>query len=215
MCRDCGRFTKRGGWIINVLVVAAHPDDEVLGCGGTIMKHVGAGDAVKVLIMTNGRSCVPAAKAANRFMGSDVVFMGFPDQMMDTIAFVHIVQRIEQYINGIDIVYTHFRDDLNLDHRLTYQATMTACRPLPGSTIKKILCFEVLSSTEWGKGFEPNYFVEIDISDKWRALEFYSAEMRSFPHPRSIEVVADLANLRGATAGIPSAEAFMVERIIC
>jgi LmbE family N-acetylglucosaminyl deacetylase len=179
------------------------------------MKHIGAGDAVKVLIMTNGRECVPAAKAANRFMGSEVAFMRYPDQMMDTGPFLSIVQKIEKHTEGIDIVYTHFGGDLNLDHRLTYQATMTACRPLPGSTVKKILCFEVLSSTEWGKGFEPNYFVEVDIWDKWRALDFYEAEMRKFPHPRSCEGVQYLAYLRGASVGVGVAEAFMMERIIC
>jgi len=148
-------------------------------------------------------------------MGSEVIFMGFPDQMMDTVPFLSIVQKIEKHIDDIDIVYTHFGGDLNLDHRLTYQATVTACRPLPGSTITKILCFEVLSSTEWGKGFEPNYFVEIDIEEKWRALDFYEAEMRDFPHPRSRECVLDLANLRGASVGVGVAEAFMTERIIC
>ena len=203
---------------MNVLVVAAHPDDEVLGCGGTILRHVEDGDNVKVLIMAEGRDgdgLRQAAINANRFMGSTVEFLRLPDQKMDTVPFLDIVQSIEQYTDGIDIVYTHFGGDLNLDHRLTYQATMTACRPLPGSTIKQILCFEVLSSTEWGKGFEPNCFISIDILDKWRILECYAEEMRDFPHPRSFGSVLDLANLRGATVGIPAVEAFMVERIIC
>ena len=203
---------------MNILVVAAHPDDEVLGCGGTISKHTEAGDVVKVLIMTEGREGDPqtrAAKAANRFMGSTVEFMRFPDQKMDMVPFLEIVQKIEEHIKNIDVVYTHHKGDLNLDHRLTYQATVTACRPLPGSTVKKILCFEVLSSTEWGAGFEPNYFVGIDISHKGRILDFYEAEMREFPHARSRASVRALVNLRGVTVGIPSAEAFMVERIIC
>ena len=208
---------------MKVLVVAAHPDDEVLGAGGTIAKHVAKGDEVSVLIMTPGREGgeIPdAAEAANSILGATFLWLDdYPDNKMDTIPLLDVVKSVEYFIDNLkpDIVYTHHAGDLNIDHRITHQAVMTACRPLPGCSVKTILCFEVPSSTEWGQGFEPNWFVDIEgfWDKKYAALNAYRSEMRDFPHPRSCTAVWSLARWRGATVGVELAEAFMVARRIC
>ncbi len=207
-----------------ILVVAAHPDDEILGCGGTIAKHTNNGDDVHVLILAEGitsRGSVDGlpelrtvAEKANRFLGASVSFRDFPDNKMDSVPLLDVVKEVEKVIQDIqpEVVYTHYENDLNVDHQITYQAVMTACRPLPDSIVKTILSFEVPSSTEWGTGFCPNWFVEIDIHKKIHALRFYEMEMRKLPHPRSYEAVEYLAKWRGASVGVRGAEAFMLRR---
>ncbi|RDE22575.1 PIG-L family deacetylase [Motiliproteus coralliicola] len=217
-----------------VLVVAAHADDETLGCGGTIAMHVSQGDSVTVMFMTDGVSSrnnnsddssrrKTASNQAMTALGvSDVRQLNFPDNKMDSVPLLDVVKHIEIVIDDIkpEIVYTHFALDLNVDHRVTHSAVMTACRPLSWSSIKKILSFEVLSSTEWNSSsieqFFPNYIV--DISDFWNkklaALKCYDDEMRKFPHSRSYKCVEALAILRGASHGFNKAEAFTVERIL-
>ena len=144
----------------------------------------------------------------------------YPDNEMDSVPLLDIVKSVEAFVQNIkpDIVYTHHAGDLNIDHRITHQAVMTACRPLPGSSVKTILCFEVPSSTEWGQGFEPNWFVDITefefLGKKYDALDAYGSEMRDFPHPRSHKAVLNLGRWRGATVGVEMAEAFMVARAI-
>jgi len=217
-----------------ILVVAAHSDDEVLGCGGTIAKHVANGDNVTVMFMTDGVSSrdsnsdevdlrVTASSEAMKMLGvKGVKQFNFPDNEMDSVPLLHVVKKIECVINDIkpNIVYTHFAHDLNIDHQVTHSAVMTSCRPLQGTSVKKILSFEVLSSTEWNSPsqtqFTPNYIV--DITKYWDkkllALQCYGEEMRAYPHSRSFLCVEALAILRGATNGIDKAEAFYVERIL-
>ena len=218
-----------------ILIVAAHPDDEVLGCGGTIARHVASGDAVTVMFMTDGvssrgegstnevddRHC--AAMQAMQSLGvSDIRQLNFPDNQMDSVSLLEVTQAIEAVILDIHprIVYTHFAHDLNVDHRVTHSAVMTACRPQSCSSVKTILSFEVLSSTEWNSPSQPSFVPQyiVDISEYWElkltALKCYSAEIREFPHSRSYETVEALAALRGATHGVGKAEAFYVERII-
>ena len=217
-----------------ILIVAAHPDDEVLGCGGTMARHASEGDEVYVVFMSDGvtsRTGVEsnevevrkqAAKDASNILGivQSLRFLGFPDNRMDTVALLDIVQTLEQVINEIEpeVVYTHHSGDLNIDHKITHQAVMTACRPQPGFCVREIYSFEVLSSTEWSTNnpFIPNYFV--DISDtlelKVSAIKAYNSELRTFPHARSIESIKALAKYRGASMGIRAAEAFKVERLI-
>ncbi|MDO6507257.1 PIG-L deacetylase family protein [Colwellia sp. 4_MG-2023] len=221
----------------SVLVVAAHSDDEALGCGGTIAKHIAQGDQVTVAFMTNGvasRLDTPehntnatkresAAQLALKALGvSNFHQFDFPDNKMDTVALLEVTQAIESVISACkpDTIYTHFGHDLNIDHRITHKAVMTACRPQSWSSVKKILSFEVLSSTEWNSpsinAFQPHYIV--DISNYWNkklaALKCYEDEMRDFPHSRSYQCVEALAILRGATHGFEKAEAFFVERIL-
>lgn len=220
----------------SVLIVAAHADDEVLGCGGTIARHIANGDDVSIVFMTNGVAARDnaekktnaisnrkiAAQLALRTLGvNDIHQFNFPDNRMDTIALLDVVQALEGVISlsKPDTIYTHFLNDLNVDHQFTHKAVMTACRPQQGSAVNKILSFEVLSSTEWNSpslnAFKPQYIVDISKfwDDKVASLKCYDLEMRKFPHSRSYECVEALAVLRGATNGFNKAEAFHVERI--
>ena len=217
-----------------VLVIAAHPDDEILGCGATMARHAAAGDEVHVLIVGEGETSRgaggdavadrgAAAKAAAKAVGAHAPRMlGLPDNRLDSLALLDIVQPIEKAIDAVrpDTVYTHHAGDLNIDHRIVHQATVTACRPLPGQRIRALYAFEVLSSTEWsgqvGPAFAPNCFVDVvdHMEQKLTALRCYDSEMRPFPHARSYEAVQALATLRGASAGLAAAEAFLVIRLI-
>jgi LmbE family N-acetylglucosaminyl deacetylase len=215
---------------MNVLVVAAHPDDEVLGVGGTIARHSKAGDTVHILIVAEGATSraegsaedvdrlIEAAKRAAETLGAEVPkLLGLPDNRLDTVALLDIIQPIEKVVRKIspEIVYTHHGNDLNLDHRIVHQATVTACRPLPGSSVRRLFGFEAPSSTEWstqslGPAFNPTHFVGIadTLDAKTAALECYEMEMRPFPHPRSTEAITALAQVRGSHAGLAAAEAF-------
>ena len=221
----------------HILVVAAHPDDEVLGCGGTIARHIKDGDNVSVVFMADGVTSRDSAivkesvqernssavDACNKLGIKNTYFLGFPDNRMDSIALLDVVKEIEKIITEIvpHTIYTHHYGDLNIDHQVTHQAVMTACRPEPSCCVKEIYTFEVLSSTEWASpnidnAFIPNMFVDITdtLEQKMAALECYHEEMRHFPHSRSIESVEALAKFRGASIGKSAAEAFAVLRVI-
>jgi len=223
-----------------ILVVAAHPDDEILGCGGTMAIHSIKGDEVYVLILGEGitsrdvkrdrkkrdkeiKELRRGIEAANKVVGTKRTFLyDFPDNRFDSVPLLDIIKVIEKVKNEVvpDIVYTHHHGDLNIDHRLTFQAVMTACRPLKGESVKEIYSFEVPSSTEWSpdnsKYFMPNYFVNIKdtIGKKTLAMKAYKSEMREFPHPRSAKAIENMAKTRGVNVGFEYAEAFMVVRII-
>ena len=221
-----------------VLVIAAHPDDEVLGCGGAIARHTALGDQVHVLFMADGETSrhvsdadvlvdVSESKRREAAQGAlDVlsvgerIFLDWPDNRLDTIPMLDLVQSIEPVIMRLrpDIIYTHFEGDLNIDHQKTARAVFTACRPQPEFSVTKIICFEVLSSTEWNpaQSFMPNYWVDVSeyLSIKEKALAFYDQEMRPYPHTRSYQNVRQLAGVRGATIGVEYAEAFMIVRMI-
>ncbi len=215
-----------------VLVVAAHGDDEALGCGGTMARHKAQGDAVDVLLVADGVTSrgaaadagprQAAAAEAARILGSERPrFLNFPDNRLDTVALLDVVQAMEEVIAEVhpDIIYTHHGGDLNIDHIITHRAVMTACRPVPGQPVQAIYGFEVQSSTEWGSvdqdsQFRPTHFVEISqqLKAKLAALDCYKDEMRPFPHARSGEAVTALARLRGSQVGLNAAEAFTVLR---
>ncbi len=216
-----------------ILIVAAHPDDEVLGCGGTIIKYTDMGNKVYVVYMSDGVTSRneendierrnAAAFSSCQILGVEPPkFLCLPDNKMDTVPFLDIVQLLEKVIDEIkpSIVYTHHSGDLNIDHRLTHDAVMTACRPIPGSCIREIFSFEVLSSTEWGVSnnnpFIPTKFVDIGntLERKMLALHAYNEEMREFPHSRSFESVKSLAKVRGSSVGIEMAECFQTIRRI-
>lgn len=219
----------------NVLVIAAHADDEALGCGGTIAKHVAQGDLVNLIFMTNGvgsrdnnsgSDTALRASALSQAMAvlavNEYKCFDFPDNQMDSIPLLTIVKAIEEVINKFQpsIVYTHFSHDLNIDHQITHQAVMTACRPISSSSVKEIYSFEVLSSSEWNSSSQTNFQGQciVDISQYWhkkaQALQCYQEELRDFPHSRSLKCIEALATLRGATHGFAKAEAFQVERIL-
>ncbi|MCB1750481.1 MAG: PIG-L family deacetylase [Gammaproteobacteria bacterium] len=221
---------------MQVLVVAAHHDDEVMGCGGTIARHAAAGDQVHLLIMADGVTSRDdpglatsgleyrndACRAAANILGiSTVQQLGYPDNAMDTLPLLEVVKQVESVVRRIlpHTIYTHHLGDLNIDHRLTHEAVITACRPQPDECVRRILTFEVLSSTEWQSPshrspFVPNHFVEITAHShtKLKALNCYQAEMRDYPHSRSFQSVEALSRFRGASVGVEMAEAFMVIR---
>lgn len=222
-----------------VLVVAAHPDDEILGCGGTMVRHAQAGDSVHVVIMAEGvtsrspardldthqhqlRHLADIAREANRLLGAaSVTLHGLPDNRMDSVDRLDVTKLVEAELARLRpaIVYTHHVGDLNIDHRVVHDSVVTACRPLPNSCVRTLAFFEVPSSTEWqlptsGAVFAPNWFIDISetLAIKLEALRVYRDEMRPWPHPRSPEAVEHLARWRGATSGIQAAEAFMLGR---
>ncbi len=218
-----------------VLVVAAHPDDEVLGCGGVIARHADAGDRVYPFILAEGATSrggatggdetellQEAARNAARVLGAEPPrFGGLPDNRLDSVPLLDVIKRIEAVVEELEpsIVYTHHGGDLNIDHRIAHQAAVTACRPLPGAAVRTIYAFETVSSTEWASdaiagAFRPTRFVDISaqLDRKMEALGCYAVEMRPFPHARSKEAVAALARVRGASAGVTAAEAFAVVR---
>lgn len=216
-----------------ILVVAAHSDDEALGCAGTIAKHVDNGDNVFVVFMTDGVAArgssagsnerYAASEAALSVLGVKKAFrFSFPDNQMDSVPLLSVVQQVETVVAEIspNIVYTHFAGDLNVDHQITHKAVMTACRPQSWCSVKEIYCFEVLSATEWSPRTSPSFIPNkvVDITAYWdqkiAALSAYKSEMRCFPHSRCLKSVEALANLRGCTHGVARAEAFYVERII-
>lgn len=221
----------------NILVIAAHPDDEALGCAGTIAKHIDNNDKVKIVFLTDGemsrdnandqliRSRKKNAISSLKILGvkkNDIMFNSFPDNALDGVPLIRIVKIIEHIKKDYkpEIVYTHFGNDLNVDHKAVYNATLVAFRSVPKSTVKKILCFEVLSSTEWASkissSFNPNYFVNIDkfFKKKISAIKKYKKEIQDEPHSRSIKNIENLASFRGMSCGIKYAEAFYAERII-
>jgi len=219
----------------SILIVAAHADDEVLGCGGTIARHVAEGDRVHVVFMADGvgsrgagesNQLVTRINARNRaiqILGVENWHsLDFPDNCMDSVPLLDVVQSLEPIIEKVQPtrVYTHHHGDLNVDHRITHQAVMTACRPVPGSSVREILTFEVLSSTEWATPrvapFVPNVFVDISdyLPKKLEALAAYEMEIHSTPHSRSVAHVEALARHRGNCAGVEGAEAFEVVRVL-
>lgn len=219
-----------------VSAVVAHPDDEVLGCGGALRRHVVAGDEVSILILADGemsrasagkaeieRRKSAAVMAAEALGIAHVVLHEFPDNRLDTVAALDIAKVAEAHIRevGPDTIYTHHSGDVNIDHSSVHRAVVTACRPQAGQTVDTLLFFEIPSSTEWqppgsAAPFLPNWF--IDISDaleaKMNALKAYDHEMRPWPHPRSYRGVESLARWRGATVGCEAAEAFILGRRI-
>jgi LmbE family N-acetylglucosaminyl deacetylase len=220
-----------------ILVVASHTDDEVLGCGGTIARHIAEGDIVHIVFMADGvgsrgRDSIQsgALQIRNQARNEALCILGvtnfydleFPDNRMDSVPLLEVVQALEPIIEHVQPVrvYTHHYGDLNVDHRITHQAVMTACRPIPGCSVREILLFEVMSSTEWATPgiatFVPNSYVDISdyLPKKLEALAAYHMEMRESPHARSIKNLEYLSRHRGNCLGINAAEAFMVVRII-
>jgi N-acetylglucosamine malate deacetylase 1 len=219
-----------------ILVIAAHPDDEVLGCGGTLARHASAGDVVHTLFLADGETSregssvhssetrLRNANAAAEILGICApITLGLPDNRLDSVALLEVVKAVEQIMAHINptIIYTHHGGDLNIDHRVAHQATMTAARPLPDSKVGAIYSFETPSSTEWstaaiGPAFAPNHFVNINdwAARKKAALACYDAELHNFPHARSHVAIEALATWRGASVGLRAAEAFVVERTV-
>jgi len=218
----------------SILIITAHPDDEVLGCGGTIARYTGQGVQARVIFLADGiaardgmdsealqRRQSAARKAADCLGLQSVSFGKFPDNRLDTVDLLDIVKTVEGAIEQYqpDTVLTHHIGDVNIDHQRVHQAVVTACRPQQGYPVQTLLFFEVPSSTEWqppgsAPAFVPNWFVDISstLDCKLKALDAYSEELRAWPHPRSIQGIEALARWRGATVGVEAAEAFVLGR---
>ncbi len=219
---------------MRVLVISAHPDDETLGVGGTITRHVRDGDDVTVMIVTDGVTARhdvtgpqrDAVRKACAVLGvEDVRLAGLPDQRLDGGPLLEVIKPIHELVKELEpeVVYTHHRGDANQDHRTIFAATMVAVSPIVGNPVRRVYCYEVSSSTEWAPpmpewSFQPNHFVDISqtLETKLEAFEAYrethQTEVKRYPHPRSPEAVRVYAQQRGISVGMESAEAFMLIR---
>lgn len=215
-----------------VLMIAPHPDDEVLGCGGTISKHVRAGNEVYVCIVTKAytpewsddfiKNRSEEIKKAHKILGiHKTLFLDLPTVKLDTFPQVDLNAAIFEMVFNVDpeIVYIPHKGDLNKDHRLVHYASLVATRPA-NRNIKKILSYETLSVTEWGSTIEPfipNFYTtlsEEDFKKKIEAMKAYSSELKPYPHPRSLEIIEALAKKRGSEIYVNYAEAFILIREI-
>lgn len=217
---------------MNILIVASHPDDEVLGCGATSAKLACLGSEIHPFIlgqgaMSRGEKCAQknkdlkqAARQVAATLGTKPpIFLDLPDNRFDSLDLLDIVQPIEQIIHEIQpvMILTHHANDLNIDHQKTFQAVLTAARPMQNSTVQEILCFETPSSTEWGFGkigsqFNPSVFYDVTnhFDQKIKALKYYEMEMREFSHPRSYKAIKVMAEKWGSVIGYSMCEAFEV-----
>lgn len=213
-------------------MVGAHPDDEILGAGGTLARHVRRGHEVHAVVVSEGAgSRYPddmvatlekdARRAADAIGFASLQLQALPDQRLDTVPLIELTQLIESVIEAIapHVVYTHFPGDVNADHGSVARATWTACRPYAQPQLRRFAVFETPSSTEWawpvsGSGLEPNLFVDVaeTLDLKLAAMECYESELRDYPHPRSIRALVERAAYWGSQIGRPAAEPFRILR---
>lgn len=223
-----------------ILVAAAHPDDEVLGCAGTIARLAREGHEVHILILGEGitsryekrsqaeekliRQLHGHARAVGKMLGArSVNFERFPDNRFDGLPLLDVVKKVERQIDQVrpEVILTHHPGDLNVDHRATFRAVLTASRPVNGCPVKELYTFEVASSTEWAfqqlqPAFRPNVFVDISstVEKKVKAMRLYKGEVRAFPHPRSPQAIRAVTRRWGTVVGLPDVEAFELARSI-
>jgi LmbE family N-acetylglucosaminyl deacetylase len=215
-----------------VLVLAAHPDDEILGMGGTIAVHADAGDDVRIVCVTDGSSSQypgdaeirerkygEARRAASELGVEDYVHLELPDMRLDTLAHVELNRPVEEQVEDFrpEIVYTP-HPDVNLDHRALFDSAMVATRPTPDQVVRRVLTYAPTSSTEWtpaGRNwFVPNWFVDVTatMQRKLAAFAHYETERRAYPHPRSEQALEAYARFYGASVGCEFAEPFVLIR---
>ena len=224
----------------SILVVAAHPDDEILGCGGTMTRLAGEGHEVRIAILAEGMSSryahredadqqqlqhlhARAQQAADKVGAKELVLCKPPDNRLDTVPLLDVVKMVEDLVARFrpEIIYTHHPGDLNVDHGVVHRAVLTATRPMTGQCVRDVYAFEVPSSTEWAfqrlePSFRPNVFVDIadSLETKIAALACYDTETRKFPHPRSPEALRAIATRWGSVVGLQAAEAFELIRSV-
>lgn len=220
---------------MKVLVIAPHMDDEVLGSGGVIARHVEQGDRVWVVIAANrayGHRYFPSsirqeeacARRAQKVLGyHHLEFLRLPDEKLDQ-GLAKLLVPLEKAAQAAEpeLVYLPHRGDLNQDHRAVFEAGVILCRPLAPKRPKRVVCYEVPSSTDQsppvsGNAFTPNWYVPLSphhLAKKVEALRCYKQELRDFPHPRSPKGIQTLAAKRGTEVGVETAEAFLLVREI-
>lgn len=216
------------------LIVAAHPDDEILGCGASAAKLINEGWNGHALILCKGKAArgiqalqerdalANETEKARKIIGlQNIVVCDFPDNMFDTVPLLHIVREVEKCKKEFrpQLIFTHYAGDLNIDHTVTFRAVLTATRPLLNDPVKEILLFEIPSSTEWSSFqreniFVPNVFYDISstLKQKLNAMNAYKSELREYPHPRSLKYLKEHASLLGAKVGLKNAEGFQLLR---
>ena len=219
---------------MRVLVIAAHPDDELLGLGATVARHVEEGDEVTAVIVSEGATSRyaegaegtlrDAARAAARTLGvGDLRFLGMRDQYLDAGPIFEVTRPIEKVVSEVrpEVVYTHHWGDLNRDHRVVSEAAMVACRPVGDGAPRRLYCFETPSSSEWSStdlslAFVPSVFVDATgtIEKKLAAMACYATELRPAPHPRALESLRARAQYWGQIVGKAYAEPFVLVREI-
>jgi LmbE family N-acetylglucosaminyl deacetylase len=225
---------------MKVLVVAAHPDDEVLGCGATMARLANEGHHVHIAIMGEGITSRHAGRheadadqlsrlhqqahaAANKVKAKAIDLFKLPDNRLDTVPLLDVIKLIEDLVEKLkpEIIYTHHPGDLNIDHGVVHRAVMTATRPMAGQSVRDIYAFEVPSSTEWAfqriePAFRPNVFLDVSatLEVKIQAMACYEFEARKFPHPRSPEALRAIAARWGSVAGLQAVEAFELMRSV-
>ena len=219
---------------MNILVIATHPDDEVLGCGGTIARHAARGDRVEVLVVTRGapdlysddqvKQLRKELESAHAILGvSAAHFLDFPAPKLDVVPSHELADGIGAQLAAIrpSVVYIPHRGDLHSDHRCVFHAALVAARPIDTRIVRRLLSYETLSETEWAApvaedAFLPSVFVDIgpQLERKQKALAAYRSQLKEFPHPRSLQAVECLARVRGSTVGVAAAEAFQLIREI-
>ncbi len=221
----------------NVLIIAPHADDEILGCGGIMAKYQQENTDVFVCIVTNGHLGAPElfkkegtekvrseALSSHQYLGvKKTFFLDFPAPRLDTIPSYKLSIEIEKVIreNQITDLFIPHRGDIHKDHRITYESALVSARPINGNPVTRIIAYETLSETEWAApfgddAFIPNIFYDISdfIEKKKKAFQFFTTQAKEFPHPRSLKNIEVLSNFRGATIGVHNAEAFMLIREI-
>lgn len=221
----------------NILVLAPHNDDEILGCGGVMSKFIKQGKNVYVVVVTNGHLGAPElfskegtekvrseALQAHHFLGvKKTIFLDFPAVNLDVTPAYKLSLAISKVLAEfeIDTMFIPHRGDIHKDHRITYEAALVAGRPINNSKIKRIYAYETLSETEWAAPFGDDVFIptvffniEDEIQAKLEAFAFFSTQIKKFPHSRSPEIIKALSNFRGSTVGFANAEAFMLIRSI-
>ena len=216
---------------MSILVVVAHPDDEVLGCGGTIAEMARQGAEVNIAILGEGAAAragaqesqiialrATATRVASTLGARNLHIDSLPDNRFDAMPLLDVVKIVEGLIERFRprTVLTHWEGDLNIDHAITYRAVLTATRPIENCSVKELYAFEVPSSTEWafGHAFSPDTYIDISstLAAKILAMQMYESESRACPHPRSPESLRALAQWRGSTVGLRAAEAFQTIR---
>lgn len=221
-----------------ILIVAAHPDDEVLGCFGTVARLIQEGYEAYTLILGEGKTSRDEERQvenkkeeiaalnneilnANNAIGIKKVFVeSFPDNRFDSVDLLDIIKVISKVKDEVkpDIIFTHYEHDLNIDHQITYKAVVTATRPMQDECVKEIYSFEILSSTEWNYpvSFSPDTYYDISytLDLKLKAMEKYISELCKYPHPRSLEGIKLNAKYRGMRVGKIAVEAFKSVRIL-
>lgn len=221
----------------DIMIVAAHPDDEILGVGGTVRRLVNEGKHIHAVILAEGLTSrrdsrnntnkeellelqEDAKRAAGKVGYESIEFCSLPDNRMDCLELLDIVKLVSRYIEKYqpDTIFTHHHGDLNIDHRRTCEAVLTACRPVGNYSVQRIYAFETPSSTEWNyhyaEPFMPNVYFDVTdtFEDKMSGMACYKTESTVYPHPRSSEALRALAKYRGANVGVGMAEAFQLIR---